>query len=131
MIAYDIDGIFINDFDISKINLESYLKIRNFAKPLFIPQGKYCLITGRPIVDKEQTIQWINYYFSKNLPCKIYLGSQNLNESVQYKLNILTTGNINIFIESDLEQVKYLKKHTNKTILLFSDLILNILPYEL
>lgn len=116
MIAYDLDGIFVNDIHITD-NLEKLLKIRSEnLKPLFVPNDDYIIITGRPSIDIQDTLQWIDTFFT-NKPKKIFHGNENINESKIYKLNTLKdiqhSFQIDIFIESEKEQADFLKANLN------------------
>jgi hypothetical protein len=112
MIAYDLDGIFVNDIHILD-NLHTLLKIRSEnLKPLFIPIDDYVIITGRPNIDMQDTLRWFEMFFS-NKPQKIFHNNTDFTKAKEYKLDTLSNihkeYNINIFIESEKEQADFLR----------------------
>lgn len=126
MIAYDLDGILVSD-----LVFENFASIDEFVEqrakslcPIFIPTGDWILLTGRPVQDKFSTLLWISTYFCDNLPVKIYHDNPDPRSPWKYKLEILNKDeDIDTFIESDVSLYSFLKVHSNKHVVLFSDLI--------
>jgi len=116
MIAYDLDGIFVNDLHITD-NLENLLKIRTKnLKPLFQPKGEYVIITGRPIEDKEYTMKWIESFFT-NKPIRVYHENTDKNKAKEYKVKVINENpDINVFFESEKEQAEWINNNTNITV---------------
>jgi hypothetical protein len=119
MIAYDLDGVFINDIHILD-NLSELLRIRSEnLKPIFTPAHDFVIITGRPNIDEEDTNAWADRFFTKQ-PLGIFHNNRSLDTAKEYKLKVLKAYakelNIHTYIESDKEQADYLKKHLWKDI---------------
>ena len=127
MIGFDIDGVFIGDKNQSA-PLDEYLKTRGYFSPLFIPEGKYVLVTGRPSIDKDDTLAWVRESFAINPPQEIYHENKDMMLAKEYKVSAILKSKVDIFIESDKEQVDYFKRvlyNTNIKIVHFSDFILD------
>ena len=112
MIAYDLDGILVNDIKFEDDQLENLLQVRSEnLKPFFTPAGKFVIITGRPIIDISYTTSWAESFGIS--PIKIFHGNLDLNKGEEYKLDILTKYkdeyNITHFIESSFRQTEFLK----------------------
>ena len=117
MLAYDLDGIFINDFhitDFENLDVEDLLSTRNKLQPLFLPEDDFIVITGRPMSDLSHTLSWFDTFFT-NKPLKIFHENDDFSKAKEYKLSVLknikTEFNVQAFIESDKKQVDYLKQH--------------------
>ena len=125
MIAFDLDGVFINDIIFDDTQVEEMCHIRNnLMLPLFQMVGDYCIITGRPIQDSSGTVEWIDRTFVAK-PSAIFHGNKNASFPEEYKLSVLNSNPlIKLFIESDARQVEFLRKHCKTKIVLFSDIIL-------
>lgn len=129
MIAYDIDGVLLGDiFPSPNCSLEELLKARVNMAPIFVPDGEYYLITGRPVIDSSGTLQWIKNFFP-NMPNKVFHDNLYFSRPVEYKSKVLSEHpEITIFIESDLTQADFLgKKHPEIEVIWFKTLILQSL----
>jgi len=126
MIAFDIDGVFCPDI-IIRDDLDDLLRFRTHSiKALFKPKGPYCLITGRPSIDREDTMKFVTREFEDNLPQTIYHDNDDLINSVEYKAKVLNDDRmITIFVESDPMQAEAiaLKMRRSIEILTFQELI--------
>jgi len=125
MIGYDIDGVFLPDLDLDKCPAQSdliYLVTAHCIGTLFVPEGEYVLITGRPESIKADTQLWADRVFKQNPPLKIYHDNTDPNLAAQYKSKVLSENpDITVFIESSKPQVEYLKQHhPDRQILHFS-----------
>ena len=120
MIAFDLDGVFIPDFEITEENKEQILNIRNKTKPLFIPKGEYYIITGRPIEDEHDTLKWIEREFSDNPPIEIFIGAKTFNDGIKFKEQILNQHKeITEYYESDQNQCDYLNEKCKHDIIVY------------
>lgn len=119
--GYDVDGIFIADFysgisdpEFKTIELVNYLEMRteNLA-PIFQPEGKFSLVTGRPSVDAPALERWVQDYFLP-LPYQIHCSIGELVFSdffiAEYKAKIILENNIQVFFESSIEQVEIINE---------------------
>lgn len=126
MIAFDIDGVICPDIIIQD-NLNDLLRFRTHnIRSLFKPKGLYCLITGRPSIDKEDTLKFVAREFEDNLPQAIYHDNDDLANSIDYKAKVLNDNRlITVFIESDPIQAEAiaLKMKRSLEILTFQELI--------
>ena len=112
MKAYDFDGILIPElnylYGATQEDLETY---RSKLKAIFQPKSLYVIITGRTEDESKQTNQWIKD--NLKLAPQIVYYRQSLSQSPeQHKANIINTKNIDIFYESEDQQVQYLRKNT-------------------
>ena len=123
MIAYDLDGVLLSD--VTHPDLKTLLSIRaRCTCSVFEPEGKYIIITGRPLIDKEDTIAWfINNIL--NQPEAIYFNPGKIEEAVIHKINTLNEleSEIDCFIESDFEQYALIKEKTLVPVHFFGDVI--------
>jgi hypothetical protein len=111
MIAFDLDGVFVPDlkWDESKHTHLLYFR-HNHMYPIFTPIGEYSIITGRPFGDREETMKWIEGFFD-NKPKAVYHDNNDFSLAKEYKEKVLSEHlEITMFIESDIEQVLYLRK---------------------
>ncbi|MCR8643459.1 hypothetical protein NV379_12430 [Paenibacillus sp. N1-5-1-14] len=66
--GWDMDGVFLEDVDSMhyEANLENALAMRDLLKPaLYAPRmiaPGDMIITGRPVIDKHRTLQWLNQH---------------------------------------------------------------------
>jgi len=109
---------------------------------LFVPNKRYAIITGRPKLDETETLFWIHQNLSDNLPIDIYhdrpwienfdIAKHTLG-AAKYKAEVLNEDTlIDVYIESDIEQVKYLQDNVRNTcsILHFETLVVNAINNE-
>jgi hypothetical protein len=118
-IAFDLDGVFIPDCDpIPNVGgLGEFLSMTVYMKPMFKPNFEWHIITGRPARYRATTIDWINKHFT-NKPMQVW--HECLEELPQvYKENMINQNGITIFVESDIEQVRHLQKHTRAEVIHF------------
>lgn len=117
MIAFDLDGVFIPDLHFNKAELDTVLNFRHtFMTPIFEPEGPYYIITGRPVSDKQYTLEWIKNNF-KNPPLKIFHDNPDFQRASEYKVEVLMSNpEIDIFIESDIMQVQFIEKNMKRSI---------------
>lgn len=117
MIAFDFDGIFVQDIEVDKYRECLYLdKVsvetfrHYFTKSMFKPTFKYSIITGRNKKYEDVTMDWINKNLP-NIPSYVFHNCDNSDHGVYYKEKILKE-NYNLFhayVESDLDQSIYLQ----------------------
>jgi hypothetical protein len=115
MIAYDLDGIFVSDFRyITDRDREAITHLKmNMSGPIFKPEGAFCIITGRPADEEAATSEWLSK--NKIQPITLYHKLKPGQKGMEYKLQVLrNTPEINVFIESSMEQVSFLNKHQTK-----------------
>lgn len=123
-IGYDLDGVFLSDWYITG-DIPTMLEQRkSLPKTLFIPDGDYVIVTGRPKGDAEWTQKWIARELTENRPKQIFHQNEDYDKAKEYKAKVINEEGIEVFIESDLDQVKYLTKKCPKAkIIHFSGLI--------
>lgn len=111
MIGFDLDGVLVSDlYWPDDMTLEKFLEMRAtepFAN--FIPRGKYVIVTGRNSTDYEYTKAWIEKNLSSNPPQKVFHECVHHSQAAEYKARVINENGIRVFIESDAEQVEYLK----------------------
>ena len=112
-IGYDLDGVLISDLNWPpSMQLEEFLKLRQDEPfPNFIPKGEYYIVTGRNYTDRPYTENWIKKNLVKNMPYKLFHGCHDFRKAAEYKASVINAQDIQVFIESDLNQVKYLTKN--------------------
>lgn len=111
-IGYDLDGVFLSDFFLpSDMSVEEFLKIRAFfPSSIFIPRGKYVIITGRNCTDKPFTEDWIKKNLSSNPPQYLFHECTDFRYAAKYKAEVINKNKIPVFVESDKDQVEFLRK---------------------
>ena len=123
-IAFDLDGVFIPDCDhIPVVNgLQEFLALTIYMRPVFQPKDDWNIITGRPARYRPITVEWIDRHF-ENKPKMIWHENIIDDEPWIYKAEIINQNNIELFVESDLKTVEYLRKKVinNCKIIHFSD----------
>ena len=130
-IAFDLDGVFIPDCDpIPNVGgLGVFLSMTVYMRPMFKPDFEWNIITGRPARYRSTTMIWIDKHFA-NKPARVW--HECLEELPQvYKANMINQNGITIFVESDIEQVRYLQKHTQAEVIHFDTFLASNLaiPY--
>lgn len=112
MVGYDIDGVLVNDQVFGKGNDEHVLALRSKSLyPLIEPDDEFVLVTGRPSTDVDQTMAWVNTFFTRK-PVNVFHGNHDYRFAGQYKTEVLNTHpEITTFIESDARQAAYIKKN--------------------
>jgi len=129
MIAYDLDGVFVPNLDFERGVQKSLLMFRRFYMfPIFIPEGPYYMITGRPVSDRMDTKFWIEFMMHDNKPVKLFHDNQKLENVITYKAKILNENKeITMFVESEREQCKSLVPlvRNDCMIVCFKDIILD------
>jgi len=124
MIAFDLDGVFINDADLSKCTLTNYLEQRTtWPKPLFYPKEPFVIVTGRlKSVDTNALHSWCGAHNFH--PQEIYMnpygiGSAHIHKSEVYRSN----ENLTLFVESCTVQANHIRKATGKEVICFPEFI--------
>ena len=109
-VGYDLDGVLLPDFDyeglIAKehlVNIPQMLEVRRRQHPLFQPNGSYAIVTGRPLMDEIETLEWVEEYLHVT-PAYVCIAGQEqpltVTESAAFKtVKILELG-ISVFVES-------------------------------
>jgi hypothetical protein len=129
MLAYDLDGILVSDFKYITAKDEealTHLKM-NMQGPIFKPTGRFCIITGRDISLKAQTVAWLAQ--NKIKPVSLYHENKDGRKAEEYKLEVLkATPEIRTFVESSSSQAAFLLKNQDSCgIVHFSTFINNAL----
>ena len=125
MIAFDLDGVFVGDISPNMLcPLEEMLKTRLLQSPVFQPNFDFYIITGRPVIDKDGTLTWIEQFFQVK-PTKIFHENLNIEDPIKYKSRVLAENpEITVFVESDYNQMIELQKlNPNVRVFLFNDLL--------
>jgi hypothetical protein len=113
-IAYDLDGVLLPDCDrLPGVGgLNEFYQLMEFVRPLFQPKEPYSIITARLATYRESTQRWISKYLDI-APEKLYHDITD-NNAALYKTTVLnSTPDIQIYIESDLSIVEFLRQHVN------------------
>lgn len=123
MIAYDMDGVICPEFewiDDPNMTFEKIMRMTNTLRAIFQPKGPYIIITGRK--ETPGTMFWIaNKLKVQPLAVHICLGRL---PPAEYKAKILNENpSITLYVESEMEQVLYLREHTKTTILHIDELL--------
>jgi hypothetical protein len=120
-IAFDIDGVLVPDCDSfpNLGGLDAFYALTTYMRPLFKPEGEWYALTAREAQYRPYTIEWIRKYFT-NKPIELWHESDSINPFA-YKAEIINKHGITKYIESDLNIVKYLRKHTQAEIIHFED----------
>ena len=122
MIAYDMDGVIVSDI-LFEEDIKQHLEKRYAMFPIFVPQGHYCLITGRPALDRDLTEKWIVQYLT-NAPVVLFHNNSLTGDPAEYKIKVINSNPmITIFIESDRKQADTIRKSVVIPVFLFSELI--------
>lgn len=129
MIGYDLDGVLITDMKLdwknaSQSEVNAVLRFRKeFPAPIFTPKGDYVIITGRPVTDKEDTLEWVSS-FLPNKPLHVYHDNLDMSNPHLYKARMINELGLRMFIESEKHQVEALTNLCPACkIVLFKDLI--------
>jgi hypothetical protein len=116
-IGFDLDGILTPDVKAGE-GFHDVLKYRDdLFVPLFKPQGEWCIITGRPGMDKACTEEWAKQSFIDNPPFRIYHdpmmsveNAQLVDVAVEHKKKWIKFSHIEVYFESSIEQVRELRR---------------------
>lgn len=128
MIAYDFDGVIVNDILFDGEQVDDVLRIRTHnVLPLFQPFGKYAIITGRPVSDYEDTLKFVKTRL-KVPPVKIFHECQNMMFAYQYKADVLIENTeIHTYVESCSVQsqriLDIVSKHRRIKVIHFAEMI--------
>lgn len=127
MIGLDLDGVLVTDLNIDYFKeIDTFLEYRcNAFRKNFEPRFDYCIITGRPSIDKEYTLRWIDKNL-KNKPKEIFHDNQDFTKSSVYKAAVLNAReDIKMFVESSRSQVNEIKNMLTRDVpvFVFEDLI--------
>lgn len=124
-IAFDLDGVLIPDCDEfpNVGGLDEFYALTMYMRPIFVPQGKYAIITARPAQYRPVTIEWCRKYL-EDMPT---LHHESVDQTPgEYKAEVLNKHiEIELYVESDEGIVKYLRKHvtTGCKIIHFSEFL--------
>lgn len=123
-IAYDLDGVFLSDFIIAGTVEDMVNQRLSLPRALFVPEGDYDIVTGRPIEDQHLTYAWVDRELSGNPPQTIFHGNTNITRPEEYKAWVINFKQYDVFIESDPLQATTLSSLCpNTNIILFPNLI--------
>lgn len=110
MIAYDLDGVLINDsvFGVHSSVLHYLIQREECCYPLFYPSGDWCIITGRPKApDEPYTLRWLRKYFVDNPPKHVFHDNTMIENGALYKASVINEHpGITMFIESSKKQTE-------------------------
>jgi len=122
-IAFDMDGVFLPDYNhIPNFSEEEFFAQTLYAKPLFMPVYDYEVITGRYEQWRNITEQWFDQLV--NQPKTIHMRPQHMKSSKKYKAEkLLKNPHIEIYVESELETVEYLKEHVNIQVIHYNEFV--------
>ena len=128
MIAFDFDGVFIPDFDKIPMlgGIEEFYEMTQFIQPIFIPKGRWSILTGRIHHYLKYTKSYSDKYFSDNKPTTIYHDRGLHEKPHEYKARILQEydAQILMYVESDPFTVEYIQsKVPNCSVYLFKEFI--------
>ena len=116
MLAFDLDGVFISDVQLSLISERSY------QYPVFNPDFKFYIITGRPQRYKTETVSFLKK--RKIKPVSLFHDNDTLENSAKYKKEVINRNKeIKVYFESCPRQAEYLKRNTKANVYLFSEVI--------
>ncbi len=109
--AFDLDGVFIPDCDhMPQIgSVSEFYALAHHMRPMFKPEGEWNIITGRSAKYRPQTMAWIDNHF-ENKPKRVWHELVDVLPA-EYKADTINQNGIECFVESDIEQVKYLQQH--------------------
>ena len=114
MIAFDLDGVFVSEFaHDSDLELERVLAVRTEnILPIFRIRFPYYIITGRPKIDEEGTLRWINTVFEREeRPNRVFHDNPDFSRPIDYKVSVLRAHReITTFVESSVEQAEQVSK---------------------
>lgn len=128
-IAFDLDGVFIPDCDpIPNVGgLADFLGMTVYMRPLFKPDFEWHIITGRPARYRATTMDWINKHFD-NKPVRVW--HECLDQLPQeYKAETINQNGIDVFVESDIEQVKFISANTKAQVIHFDTFLASNLAF--
>ena len=110
MIAYDLDGVLLPDYNhCPHLTEQEFYDQTLFVKPLFSPKGQFVILTARPESQRPRTIQWLEQLTTK--PQQLIMRPDSFELHYEYKLNQLELAEYSIFLESDLGLCEFLWKN--------------------
>lgn len=118
IVGYDIDGVLCQDLHEDVFDRKGdvlMLATRSVYYATFKPQGDWVAITGRPEIDSEATWDWFMENFHENPPKEIYFNKGAFYQAAAHKADCINELGINLYIESDPNQVEYLRLHCPDT----------------
>lgn len=129
MVAFDLDGVFVNDLKLGNLSIEdsTLIKMRDFVFiPIFVPDKPFFIITGRPVQDKYSTERFAKKYLPN---CAgVFCDNKTIGEhsSARYKATVLNEQkSIQVFVESSQEQIQIIRANLYRDVKIvwFSNLI--------
>lgn len=121
MKGFDLDGVLCPEFRwMDGETPESILSCTLTLCAIFQPTAPYCIVTGR--TNKDITHRWIEANLLVQ-PLHIYVNETNMDPAT-FKASILNRNDsIDVFVESSIVQVEYLRAHTQCDIYHIDDLL--------
>lgn len=117
--GYDLDGVLLPDLNglkgLKDSDIQPLLEMRrDYLEPIFIPEGSYYIITGRPYIDKDDTYKWSDKFLIRNPPLDIIININSTPNSSEldaamFKTKMIYEKGIDIFIESNPIQAKHIQ----------------------
>jgi len=123
LIAFDLDGVFITDFDqIEHLSTSEFNYLRSHTKPLFHPTGEFYIVTSRGPEHMSATTEYCQKF--KELPREVFVNVKDL-DPIEFKIQILREHpEITTFVESDANVVMTLKREFSKlNVIYFSEFL--------
>lgn len=130
IVAVDLDGVIVPDmFNVADCSEDEMKKFREQCVPIFTPPKDWVIVTGRPIQDKEHTIEVLrNFGFENDI---VFANNSNdiLDDfDMAYQKVISLSGKgVNLYIESSRNIAHYIDQITmgGLNCVLFSDWLLD------
>ena len=108
LIGYDFDGVIVSGLalDYDKWDINSIHESRDRLRPIFSPPGDYFILTARPLIDRENTLNFIEKYL-RTKPLFVIHDRDIKEDCVSYKIRKLREKladgvKMTAFIESNL-----------------------------
>jgi hypothetical protein len=123
-IAYDLDGVLVPDCDhIPNLGqVKELYELLVYMRPTFIPRGDWSIVTARPQEYFYLTEQWIARHFTEYRPQLFQIMTREQRPET-YKLAMINSLALDVYVESDPKIVAYLRNHTAIKVIWFGDWI--------
>ena len=120
-VAYDLDGVLFGDiktdFDGRKLTSPEYEQYHKYPyMPIFEPEGRFHIVTGRPPEDLPNTLYWCRHRLQVQPECVWHDNRDTATPggSARYKAMILPRiadeYGIHTYVESEERQADYIRK---------------------